>query len=555
MPASAEAGDQYILPVPILESGYPMVNIPTLTTKSAVEFVLKMAQKNVQEGRTNWMTNTVTHETLTFADVEPMSRKVASAMHKKGMVKGDIALYLTSDVTKIYTVILGVWRLGGCMYSSYPEDTQDTLLMRIKEGNAKYVFCDEISVPQVKVAIGQVGWNVEIIVFGESEGCSRVADLFEDAGDACPDPNSLNTEITDPILILCTSGTTGKSKGAVYTHRSVLGFCLGTGGIPRSDKPALLLLRCTHVLGILFPVRNICVAHWGIMMHQVTKENIFKAVDQYKPDFGFGFPTFLILLAIDPEAQKYDRSSLLSVCTGGMVINAQFYQAMMTLPNMKAVFNGYGMTEIGALTTTVDLSGTNGFRPLENIPHLSVGRLYPNTSLKVLDMDTGKPLGPNEKGELVVRSPIMCAGYWNRPEENASVFEDGWLKTGDLGYYDENGFVFVVDRLKETFKYYNNHISPAEIEEILVMHPAIREASVFGIPDPDGGDHIPRALIVLKPGKEVTTEEIRAFADERVAEYKKLRGGVYIVSALPRGKTGKIVRSMAATMPIPRVAF
>jgi len=177
-----------------------------------------------------------------------------------------------------------------------------------------------------------------------------------------------------------------------------------------------------------------------------------------QPVFAFGFPTFLLLLAIDPEASKYDRSSLESVCTGGMVIPENFYTAMLTLPNMKYVMNGFGLTECGAITTTIDLGGHDEFKSISNHPKLTVGRLYPNTALKVLDLETGKTLGPMERGELAVKSPIMADGYWNRAEETALTFVGGWMKTGDLGYYDDGGFVFIVDRIKETFKYFNNHV-------------------------------------------------------------------------------------------------
>jgi acyl-CoA synthetase (AMP-forming)/AMP-acid ligase II len=196
---------------------------------------------------------------------------------------------------------------------------------------------------------------------------------------------------------------------------------------------------------------------------------------------AFGFPTFVQLLAT-PEAAAYDRSSLEIIVTGGMVLTPQYYDTMMTLPNMKFVLNGYGMTECGALATTVDLSGTDGYRAIPNVPHLSVGRLYPNTSLKVLDVETGRALGPNEKGELVVRSPIMSIGYWQQPHETQSTFADGWLRTGDLGYYDQNGFIFVIDRIKETFKYFNNHVSHSKICTFLFhlhffissfLHPAV----------------------------------------------------------------------------------
>jgi acyl-CoA synthetase (AMP-forming)/AMP-acid ligase II len=286
------------------------------------------------------------------------------------------------------------------------------------------------------------------------------------------------------------------------------------------------------------------------MMHEITMPNIFKAVDTYKPFLAFGFPTYLMALATSPDAEKIDRSSLEIMCTGGLVISAKIYETLLTIPNVKAVMNGFGMTECGAVSTTVDLNWPHGIRAIPNLPPLTVGRLYPNTSLKVLDLSTGKTLGPNEKGELAIKSPVMCTGYLNRPEESAKTFQDEWLRTGDLGYYDTEGFIFIVDRIKETFKYFNNHISPSDLEEILVQHPAIAEASVFGIVDPEGGDHIPRAVVTLKPGASAQPEEIRTFVDEKVASYKRLRGGVFIVPSLPRGKTGKVVRSMVASLQL-----
>ena len=163
-------------------------------------------------------------------------------------------------------------------------------------------------------------------------------------------------------------------------------------------------------------------------------------------------------IVTDPGAQKYDRSSLEIMCTGGIVIPPTTYETLMKLPSLKAVMNGFGMTECGAITTTVDLSYPNEYRVVPSMPPFSVGRLYPNTFLKILDLNTGKSLGPNEKGEVCIKSPVMCAGYWNRAEENAKTFCNGWLKSGDIGYYDENGFLFISGRIKETFKYFNNHV-------------------------------------------------------------------------------------------------
>jgi len=149
----------------------------------------------------------------------------------------------------------------------------------------------------------------------------------------------------------------------------------------------------------------------------------------------FGFPLFLTALVTDPKAMQLDRSSIQIVASGGIVLKDSFYETMSKLPNIKYVINGFGMTECGAITTTVDIGGsTTEFRAVPKIPPLSVGKLYPNTKLRVYDLETGKTLGPNKQGELCVSSPILCCGYWNRPDENEKNFvsdEHGrWMKTG-----------------------------------------------------------------------------------------------------------------------------
>ncbi|XP_021943573.1 4-coumarate--CoA ligase 1 isoform X1 [Folsomia candida] len=532
----------------ILESDY-VPNKLVYKHKSMAQALLDRAEENLKEGRSKWMTNSITGETLTFNDVDVMSRKVASFLVKRGMKSGDKIIYLTFDITKMFAIVIGVWRTGGVVCTSYPEDTAETLSDRVKDYTAKWLFCDPSTVAQCQSAAKTVSWPVEICVFGTAAGCTSVDEIFEDDGAQCPE--KITSDLHDPILILCTSGTTGKSKGAIYSNFTVLNFCSATDGVPRHNPlPALWLLKGTHVLGLLYPLRNVFVGDHSIMMTTINKENIFKAVDKYHPFLVFGFPLFLISLVNDPEANKIDRSSIEIVCSGGIVLKDSFYETMKKLPNVKYVINGFGMTECGAITTTVDIGGSvDLIRAVPNIPTLSVGKLYPNTKLKVKDLKTGTPLGPSKQGELCVSSPILSSGYWNRPEVNEQNFQevggDRWMNTGDLGYYDENGFVFVVDRIKETFKYFNNHISPAELEEYILLHPAVGEACVFGMKDPDGGDHIPRAIVVLKAGMSATPEEIASFTNGKVAGYKQLRGGVIFVDQLPRGKTGKVLRTMA----------
>jgi acyl-CoA synthetase (AMP-forming)/AMP-acid ligase II len=148
----------------------------------------------------------------------------------------------------------------------------------------------------------------------------------------------------------------------------------------------------------------------------------------------FGFPLFLLHLVTDPKAASLDRSSIEIICSGGIVLKDSFYETMSKLPNIKYVINGFGMTECGAITTTVDIGGSvSQIRAVPNIPPLSVGKLYPNTKLRVLDLKSGESLGSNKQGELCVSSPIMCNGYWNRPDENVNFVTDEhgrWMRTG-----------------------------------------------------------------------------------------------------------------------------
>ncbi|ODM88449.1 4-coumarate--CoA ligase-like 9 [Orchesella cincta] len=204
-----------------------------------------------------------------------------------------------------------------------------------------------------------------------------------------------------------------------------------------------------------------------------------------------------------------------------MVLTEKFYKEMMTLPGVRCVFNGYGMTECAALTTTIDLSGlSNGYKLMPNIPPLScAGRnrnLFPYSMLR----------------------------YWKGTKENNEQFQDGWMRTGDLGYYDSQGFVYVVDRIKETFKYFNCHISPAELEEVTLTHPSVEEAVVVEFMIQMEETEYQELLSFLKHGIEsddfeALQDDIRMFVDSKVASYKRLRVAFTLFQLYPRTKREK----------------
>ncbi|CAG7724168.1 unnamed protein product [Allacma fusca] len=517
---------------------------------TAVEFLLNrlIDLEGAGLGSNKWLTNAETGEFISVEEADPMSRKIASGMFKRGMRHGDVMLYSSHEATWLHVFIFGVWRANGTMRASYPEDSIDTIVDRILESKIKWILCDPNSAVEALSAAVKVPWEVEVISFGNPpKGCISAHEIMNDDGSAFP---AFSLQEEDMGLILNTSGTTGASKGAVHTQRG-LAKIFGTYAQTFSNQVyggMLTMGRPTHITGSCIPFAALSAGKGLLQLNNVTMENIFHAVHHYKPEGIFGFPKYLLYLANSPDASKYDFSSLRVVSTGGVVITPSFVQTMECKLGVRVV-NGYGMTECGLFTSTRSYDPNSESKILENIPDFSVGKLVPGTTLQVRDIDTGKPLGPNKEGELCFKNELMCAGYLNKREESEKTFPDGWLRTGDVGYFDENGFVFVVDRIKEIFKYYNNHISPSELENIIQRHPAVNNVCVVGVPDPEGGDSVPRAFVTLKDVN-VSAHEIRQFANENMASYKKLRGGLIVLPELPVGKTGKLERRVLSKIQI-----
>jgi len=207
------------------------------------------------------------------------------------------------------------------------------------------------------------------------------------------------------------------------------------------------------------------------------------------------------------------------------------------------------MTEAGLLAASIDFPAlTKGiYSDLDGFPAFNVGKLFPGNKLKVFNSE-GKTVGTGERGELVFYCPFVCNGYLNKPKETAATFQNGWIYTGDIGYYDDNGRIFLVDREKEVIKYFGNHVYPTELENILLTIPGVAQACVVAVEAEDGAENWPRAYVILKKATELSPQEILDTFNDKVASYKKLRGGLYILDSFPVGKTGKITRRMIAEL-------
>jgi acyl-CoA synthetase (AMP-forming)/AMP-acid ligase II len=245
----------------------------------------------------------------------------------------------------------------------------------------------------------------------------------------------------------------------------------------------------------------------------------------------FVVPPALLALANFEDAGKYDTSTLDFIVSGAAPLPPEVAKRAETTYGCR-ILQGYGMTETSAVANV---------NPLNRIVAASVGPPLPDTVEKVVSLEDDSELGPGEAGELLIHGPQVMRGYWNRPEDTAeTITQDGWLRTGDIAQFDEDGYVFIVDRKKELIKYKGYQVPPAELEALLMEHPAVADVAVIPKPDNEGGE-IPKAFVMKKPTEEASEDEIMAWVAERVAPYKKVRE-LEFVEAIPKSLSGKILR-------------
>jgi acyl-CoA synthetase (AMP-forming)/AMP-acid ligase II len=244
-------------------------------------------------------------------------------------------------------------------------------------------------------------------------------------------------------------------------------------------------------------------------------------------------PPIVLALAKHPAVEKVDLSSLEHVLTGAAPLDAGIARAAADRLGC-SVLQGYGLTESSPVLSAPTRDPAAA-RPA------STGPILPNTEIQIRDVASGEALGPDEDGEILARGPQVMIGYLDDPEANAMTLEpDGWLHTGDIGHVDADGYLYVVDRLKELIKYRGFQVPPAELEALLVQHPDVMDAAVVPAPDANAGE-IPKAFVVLTPGTEVTEGQLMSYVSERVPSYKKVRR-VEFIDDIPRSLSGKILR-------------
>ncbi|XP_031639321.1 4-coumarate--CoA ligase 1-like [Contarinia nasturtii] len=398
------------------------------------------------------------------------------------------------------------------------------------------MFCDVEAYDLVKECLTEMGNGAKIFTFGGSkDGSKPVEDLLsktENEDDFVP----LNIDGENEIaFIACSSGTTGLSKGVCLSHASLLSV-MDRGTSINSSDVILCFSSLYWLSGIVFLFYGTLNGSTRIITTDAYAPELqLRFIEQYKVTVTMNAPHHLTLMLKSAAFAKTDLSSLKRQMTGGsrtpMIVKNEMNSC---LPNGR-VYVGYGLTEISGIAAIDD--------PLSKDKD-TVGRLNVGIHVKIID-ENGKRCGINVNGEICLKTNYKCLGYYENPKATNELFDsEGFILTGDVGHFDEHGYLYIVDRKKEFLKYCNSQISPSEIESFLIGSPHIKSVCVVGVPDDFAGD-LPAAVVVKTEGSNITEKDVFDLVSEHYSDIYKLRGGVFFVDSLPATPSGKILRRKA----------
>ncbi|XP_077503576.1 luciferin 4-monooxygenase-like [Amblyomma americanum] len=477
-----------------------------------------------------------TGERYTYHELEDACSRVAGGLASLGFQPGDMAGIHCDTSLEAMVAFYGTAFAGGSMVFAKGSLTAREVNYQFKDTKPCIVFCDEENAAKAAEACKTIPSVKTLVIFGQNEGMMPFSTLRQ----SCP-PAALPSVDPDSLLaILYSSGTTGLPKGTLLSNRNAVASLFSSRNdrtkAVEQDDVLLGSAPFTHVSGLLF--NNAIFAHGAclVIIASLEPSDMLPAIEKYKGTIMFQFPTFLKKLVRSPLLEKYDISSVKKIYAGGSATPSVIVEETLRKFNLEHFGQAYSMSESFG-------SGMISRRDCKD--YESVGTATTLTEIKIVDVNTGAKLGPRQTGEIRIRSQSCVRGYLNNPEATASLYdEDGFLRSGDIGYYNERGEFYVVDRIKEMFKCMDQQVAPSEIEDMLLQHEAVKDAAVAGVPHPEFGD-APRAFVVLRKGyaaSEGTAAELRALVSAKVARHKHLHGGVEFVSSIPKSDTGKSLR-------------
>jgi acyl-CoA synthetase (AMP-forming)/AMP-acid ligase II len=471
-----------------------------------------------------------TGRTYTYGQLQALIRKFAAGLAARGFQKGDVLGIYMPNVPEYGIAFLGTAALGGINTTINSLYSPKEVAFQLNDSGAKFL----LTIPQFLEGASQAAAESgveEIFVLGEAEGATPFSALLDNDGSF---PAVTIDPAEDLVALPYSSGTTGLSKGVMLTHRNLVANMVlaSSQGHANESDVFLGLLPFFHIYGMVL-ILNLGLYQGGTMvtMPRFELEQFLQIAQQYRLSYLSLVPPLVLALAKSPQVDDYDLSNVRMIGSGAAPLGKELEEAVAKRLGC-IVYQGYGLTEVGGA------SHVNPPEP-EYIKSGSVGPAVANCLTRVVDVESGADLGPNEQGEIWIKGPFVMKGYLNNAEATANTIDaDGWFHSGDIGYADDDGYLYIVDRLKELIKYKAYQVAPAELEALLLTHPAIADAAVIPSPDEEAGE-VPKAFVVLKG--EITPQQIMDWVADQVAFHKKIRR-LEIVDEIPKSSSGKILR-------------
>jgi acyl-CoA synthetase (AMP-forming)/AMP-acid ligase II len=472
----------------------------------------------------------------TYGVLDARANQVAQGLIGLGQKPDARVGYIGKNVDRYFEVLLGAFKSRAVIVGINWRLAVPEIAYVLNDAGCEVLFVAKEFYAAIEKALPDCPRLKTIIAM---DGGHAKWPAYEDWRDAQPvrDPN-LPIADDDDVIQLYTSGTTGHPKGVMLTNANYLAvFKISNElafGDYHADDTVLVAMPFFHVAGV--NIGLICLAQGarGIVLGDIDPQRILRLIEEKKINHAFIVPAVILGLMQQPNVHDVDFSSLRTISYGASPIAEELLRTAKKTMGCQFV-QLYGLTE-----TT---GGGTCLRPEDHDPALgklrSCGRPSPGHDVRVVDA-MGNALGPKDVGEIQIRAADVMKGYWNKPEASAKALEGGWFRTGDAGYFDEDGYLYIHDRVKDMIVSGGENIYPAEVENAIFGHPAVADVAVIGVPDEKWGEAV-KAIVVRKPGVDVAASDLIAYARDRIAGYK-LPKSVDFVDALPRNPSGKILR-------------
>ncbi|XP_011881345.1 PREDICTED: 4-coumarate--CoA ligase 1 isoform X2 [Vollenhovia emeryi] len=479
--------------------------------------------------------NPHTGEEQTFQHILDKSRKLAVWLQREGLRPNDTIAVCSENNLEFCIPVCAAAYLGAAACPLNPLYSIGEFKHALAISRPKFIFISPVAHNSMRRVFRELSWSPRVLMLTEHgsdvswpsmhKAISSVSDDNANALQAVP------VDVDNHVMaILCSSGTTGLPKGVMLTDKNlttVIRIYISNNAIPQNGI-SLSLLPFFHSYSFVLLIIGLLSGYCTVVISRFDEELFLQCVEKYKIQYLPVVPSLMVFLAKHPLVDKYDLSSVQGVWSGAAPLSKEIQEAVAKRLNITEVKQGYGLTE----TTLAVLRSPN-----DKIKLGSVGIVVPGISAKVIPIgehETDKALGPNCTGELCFKGDLIMKGYYNDEKSTrAAIDKDGWLHTGDVGYYDEDGYFYIVDRIKELIKYKGYQVPPAELEAILLTCPGIQDAAVIGISDDKTGE-LPMAFVVKQDNFNICEGDIIQYVNERVSNPKRLRGGVRFIDSIPK---------------------